>query len=122
MHCENHWPSQPARVPRTLRAGARITWRQQTLARAHCALWVLFIALQVADVVTTNYALSDLANREANPIMEFSQAHLGAAWWLPKIVAVGFGALAVRQTLRPWPIVLAVSYYIIVVSGNLASL
>ena len=92
------------------------------LAGARSILWTLFIALQIADVVTTNYALAVPGNWEANPIMQLSQTHLGAAWWLPKVAAVGFAAVAVPDALRPWPILFAVSYYVIIVSGNLACL
>jgi hypothetical protein len=122
MDCENYWSFQRGGGPRDLGTGARIIWRGQMLARAHWILWVLFIGLQVADVVTTNYALTNPGNWEANPIMQLSQAYLGAAWWLPKVAAIGFGAVAIPQTLRPWPILFAVSYYIFVVSGNLALL
>jgi hypothetical protein len=122
MDCENYWPWQQARGPRTCRTGARIIWRRQTLAQAYWILWVLFIGLQIADVVTTNYALTNPGNWEANPIMQLSQAYLGAAWWLPKVAAIGFGAVAVPQALRLWGILLGVSYYMIVVSSNLALL
>jgi len=81
-----------------------------------------FGALQIADVITTNYALAIPGNREINPIMQLFQTHLGAVWWLPKVAAVGFAAVAVPPTLRPWPILFVVWYYVIVVSANLASL
>ena len=44
------------------------------------ALLTVFIALQVADVVTTNYALAVPGNWEVNPLMEFAQTHLGSSW------------------------------------------
>jgi hypothetical protein len=91
------------------------------LARGHWILWTLFIGLQIADFVTTNYALAVPANREANPIMQFQNC-LGAALWLLKVATAGFAALVARQTLRPWPLLIAASYYIFVVSGNLVSL
>jgi hypothetical protein len=122
MDCENYWSSQRGGDRRTFGTSPRIIWRKETLARAHWILWVIFIGLQVADVVTTNYALTNPGNWEANPIMQFSQTHLGAVWWLPKVAAIGFGAIAVPQALRPWPILVAVSYYVVVVSGNLALL
>ena len=122
MDCENHWPSQRAHDSRSFRTGARFIWRRQTLARVHWILWILFIGLQIADVVTTNYALAVPGNWEANPIMQLSQTRLGAAWWLPKVAAVGFAAVAVPQTSRPWPILFAVSYYIIIVLVNIACL
>jgi hypothetical protein len=123
MNCENYCASQRAHDPRRFsRNGASIIWRRRTLPRAHWILWILFIGLQIADVVTTNYALAVPGNWEANPIMQFSQTHLGAAWWLPKVAAVGFAAAVAPRTLRPWPILFALSYYVIIVSGNLACL
>ena len=70
----------------------------------------------------TNYALTVPGNWEANPIMRLSQAHLGAAWWMPKIVVVGFAAVLAKQMSQQWPILFAVSYYLVIVSGNLACL
>ena len=122
MASENGWPSQRARDARPSRMGVRILWSRQTLARAHWILWILFIGLQIADVVTTNYALTAPGNWEANPIMRLSQAHLGAAWWMPKIVVVGFAAVLAKQMSQQWPILFAVSYYLVIVSGNLACL
>jgi len=122
MASENGWPSQRAHHPRPSRIGVRILWSRQTLARAHRILWILFIGLQIADVVTTNYALTAPGNWEANPIMRLSQAHLGAAWWMPKIVVVGFAAVLAKQMSQQWPILFAVSYYLVIVSGNLACL
>jgi hypothetical protein len=90
--------------------------------RAGWLLWILFIGLQIADVVTTDFALAVPGNWEANPIMHFSQTHLGAAWWLPKIAVVGVAAGLTARTSRTWPILLVVSYYIIIVSSNLACL
>src|SRR5947207_6827812 len=86
------------------------------------ALLILFIALQVADVVTTNHALAVPGNWEVNPLMEFAQAQLGPSWWIPKIVAAGLAAIVVLHIRRPWPIAFAVSYYILIVTGNLSCL
>jgi len=91
-------------------------------AHAHWFLWFLFIQLQIDDVVTTNRALATPGNWEANPLMQLSQTHLGAAWWLPKIVIIGYAAIAAPKSLRPWPMFLAVWYYIIIVAGNLVSI
>ena len=97
-------------------------WRRRRPARSHWILWILFIGLQIADVVTTDYALAVPGNWEANPIMHLSQTHLGAAWWLPKVAAIGIAAAVAPRTSRPWPILFAVSYYVIIVSVNLACL
>jgi len=122
MGCEKSLPSLRERDQWRLSAGVTILRRGWVLARAHWILWTLFIGLQIADIVTTNYALAIPGNWEANPIMQLFQTHLGAAWWLPKIASVGLGAVVAPQTPRPWPILFAVSYYIIVVSGNLICL
>lgn len=123
---ENDWPSQRAGdlqpVGIRVRVDRRTVSRSRTLARAHWILWILFIELQIADVVTTNRALAVPGNWEANPLMQLSQIHLGAAWWLTKIPVIVFAAVAAPPSLRPWPMFVAVWYYVIVVSGNLASL
>src|SRR5207245_8154972 len=90
--------------------------------RAIWLLLILFISLQVADVVTTNYALAVPGNWEVNPLMKFAQAYLGPLWWIPKIAAAGLAAGVVLHIRRQWPIACAVSYYLLVVSGNLACL
>ena len=86
------------------------------------ALLIIFIALQVADVVTTNYALAVPGNWEVNPLMEFAQAHLGPSWWIPKIAAAGLAAAVVLHIRRQWPVACAVSYYVLIVSSNLTCL
>ena len=122
MECGNYWPSQRARDLSRFKPGARIISHRLTFAQGHWILCTIFIGLQIADVITTNYALAVPGNWEANPIMQLSQAHLGAAWWLPKFAVVGFAVVARSRTSRPWPILCAVWYYVIVVSGNVALL
>jgi hypothetical protein len=119
MVCEKCWDAERAPHQWDLDTDPMVS-RGRSMARARWLLWMLFIGLQIADVVTTNYALAVPGNWEANPIMQLSQTHLGAAWWLPKIVAVGFAAAIAVGTARSWPILFAVSYYVIIVSGNLA--
>jgi hypothetical protein len=84
-------------------------------------LLVLFIALEVADVVTTNQRLAVPGMREANPIMGALQRELGGAWWLPKAFAFGWVAVAAMRVGRRWPLVFAVSYCGLIVALNLAS-
>jgi hypothetical protein len=44
------------------------------------------IAAQPLDVWTTNRALAaDRGSVEANPVMAFAMAHMGSAYWLPKL-------------------------------------
>jgi hypothetical protein len=124
MDSETDWPSQRTRDLQPIEVGlvSRTVSRSHTLTRAHWILWILFIELQIVDVVTTNRALAVPGNWEANPIMQLSQAHFGAAWWLAKIPVIVFAAVAAPPSLRPWPMFFAVWYYVIIVSGNLASL
>jgi hypothetical protein len=84
-------------------------------------LLVLFIALEVADVVTTNHRLALGGAWEANPIMAVLQRELGSAWWLPKALAFGWVAIAATRMRRRWPLVFAVSYCGMIVAINLAS-
>jgi Domain of unknown function (DUF5658) len=85
-------------------------------------LLLLFILLQIADVITTNYALAVPGIREVNPLMTWTQARLGPAWWLPKVAVVGFVCLATPLLQRRWPMLLVVAYYSIIVSINIAHL
>jgi Domain of unknown function (DUF5658) len=96
--------------------------RRRPLPRSYWPLLILFVGLQVADVVTTTYALAVPGNWEANPIMASYQAQWGAAWWLPKAAMVGWICIAAPMTRRWWPMVFAVSYSFVIVAGNLAIL
>lgn len=94
-------------------------WRLPA-SRAYWLWLVLFLALQIADVVTTNHALTIPGVWEANPLMAFSQAQLGAAWWLPKLAVASFLCFAASFMRCRWPIIFAVSISAVAVLGNLA--
>jgi hypothetical protein len=85
-------------------------------------LVILFVGLQIADIVSTNYALALPGVWEANPIMARYQVQLGAFWWLPKALIVAWICLAAPVTRRWWPMVFAVAYTVVIVAGNLAIL
>jgi hypothetical protein len=121
MYSEDDRPSRQGDL-HPGRVRTKIASRSHELARAHWHLWALFIQLQIADITTTNRALAVPGNWEDNPVMKLSQTHLGAARWLPKVAVIGFSAVAVPNSLRPWPIFFAVWYYVIIVTNNLASL
>ena len=53
----------------TSQASAQPTKPNQATARTVIALGILFIAMQAADVVLTNYAVGILGYAEANPLM-----------------------------------------------------
>ena len=93
-------------------ASRRWTWRWPG-RRTNWLLLILFVDLQLADVVSTNYALALPGVWEANPLMAISQAKLGTAWWLPKLAAIGLVSLAAPWSRRRWPMI-----FIVAVSGG----
>ena len=96
--------------------------RRPPLPRSYWLLVILFLGLQVGDIVTTNYALALPGVWEANPVMALYQAQLGALWWLPKTAIVAWICFAAPLTRRWWPMAFAVAYYSVLVAGNLALL
>jgi Domain of unknown function (DUF5658) len=58
-------------------------------------------ALQIADVLTTDYALQVPGVFEGNPVMALAMRYLGNAWWLPKlwvtVLLLAGGFLALRR-------------------------
>jgi len=99
-------PREAAIAPR------RWTWRWPG-RRTDWLLLILFVDLQLADVVSTNYALALPGVWEANPLMAISQARLGTAWWLPKLAAIGLVSLTAPWSRRRWPMIM-----VVVVSGG----
>jgi hypothetical protein len=89
-------------------------------SRTCWVLLIIFVGLQVADIASTNYALTIPGVREINPLMAFAQAKLGALWWLPKLVAAGVISRAAFSLQRRWPMVFAVSVSGFPVLANLA--
>jgi len=85
-------------------------------------LLILFVGFQVADIVSTNYALAIPGVREINPLMAFSQAEFGAVWWLPKLAVVGVLSAMAFSMRRRWPIIFAISVSGLAVVANLAHL
>jgi hypothetical protein len=104
-------------VPATRR---RIRPRQWPASRTYWILLILFVELQIADILTTNHALALPGVWELNPLMAMSQAKLGAAWWVPKLAVVAYLCLAATLMRRRWPIVFAVSVSGLAVIGNIS--
>ena len=102
--------------------GDAVSPRRLRETRAYRFLLLLFVALQLADIVSTNAALAVPGVWEANPLMALSQAELGAAWWWPKAGAVLLCCIVAPLLRRSWPLVLVVAYYAIIVSVNLVQL
>ena len=107
--------------PRGDRVGPRRRPNQRR-TRVSLFLLLLFVELQLADIVSTNAALALPGVWEANPLMALSQAKLGASWWLPKAAAVVVCCGAAPLLRRCWPLVFAVAYYAIIVGINLTQL
>ena len=105
-------------APRGDRVGRRRSCQSQM--RVGRLLLLLFVELQLADIVSTNTALALPEVWEANPLMALSQAKLGAGWWLPKAAAVALCCGVAPLLRRCWPLVFAVACYAIVVGVNLA--
>ena len=89
-------------------APRRWTWRWPG-RRTNWLLLILFVDLQLADVVSTNYALALPGVWEANPLMAISQVKLGSAWWLPKLAAIGLVSLTAPWSRRRWPMIIVVA-------------
>ena len=83
---------------------------------------LLFVFLQIADVITTNCALAMPGIKEANPLMMWMQTQLGTVWWLPKVAVVAFVCVATPLLRRRWPMLLVIAYYSMAVSINIANL
>jgi hypothetical protein len=100
------------------RAGTRR--RRWPASRTYWILLILFVELQIADILTTNRALTIPGVWELNPLMAMSQAKFGAAWWVPKLTVVAYLCLAATFTRRRWPIIFAVSVSGLAVLGNIS--
>ena len=98
----------------------RIRPHQWSASRTYWILLILFVELQIADILTTNHALARPGVWELNPLMAMSQAKLGDAWWVPKLAVVAYLCLAATFMRRRWPIVFAVSVSGLAVLGNIS--
>ena len=100
------------------RAGIRPC--QRPASRTYWILLMLFVELQIADILTTNRALAIPGVWELNPLMAMSQAKFGAAWWVPKLAVAAYLCLAATFMRRRWPIIFAVSVSGLAVIGNIS--
>ena len=110
-------PPSRAAADRALVRGRRRRWPG---SHAYWLLLILFVELQIADIVTTNHVLAIPGIWEANPLMALSQAKLGTLWWLPKLVVVAYLCIAGSLMRRGWPMIFAASVSALAVLGNLA--
>jgi hypothetical protein len=92
-----------------------------TLSLCNGALGLVAL-LQVADIVSTNAALSKPGVIEANPLVAVSQLALGEYWFVPKLAIATIGLLLLYRAGKAWPALAALTLYAIVVALNLANL
>ena len=83
---------------------------------AKTALISAFVALQIADVLTTQHVLA-FGGFEANPFGAWAMAHCGAWWPLAKLAPMALVAV-VMMRWRPRYIVPAVALMAAVVASN----
>jgi hypothetical protein len=93
---------------------------ERPASRTYWILLILFVELQIADILTTDRALAVPGVWELNPLMAISQAKFGAAWWVPKLTVVAYLCLAATFMRRRWPIIFAVSVSGLAVLGNIS--
>ena len=101
-------------------ARAGISSCQWPTSRTYWILLILFVELQIADILTTNKALTIPGVWELNPLMAMSQAKFGAAWWVPKLTVAAYLCLAATLMRRRWPIIFAVWVSSLAVLGNIS--
>ena len=84
------------------------------------ALCAVLMVLQIGDIVTTKRNMAHGAV-EGNPLMSVVMSHLGAAWFLPKLLIVAFIMLLVwrNNSGRRWHLFAAVAIYTAVIANNL---
>ena len=111
-------PGLPGLGLAVARAGIRPC--QRPASRTYWILLMLFVELQIADILTTNRALAIPGVWELNPLMAMSQAKFGAAWWVPKLAVAAYLCLAATFMRRRWPIIFAVSVSGLAVIGNIS--
>ena len=83
-------------------------------------LLVIFVILQVADVMSTNAAIGRPGVTEGNPVVRALMIAHGENWWIaPKIALVAAAILVVRRVPRRWPLIALSALYMAVVINNL---
>jgi uncharacterized protein DUF5658 len=83
-------------------------------------LLVVFIILQVADILTTNDALARAGIREGNHLILAHMRNYGDLWWVqPKLAVIGIAMVVARQVRWRWPLAVVCSLYAAIVVNNL---
>ena len=116
------WDAEPAPDPSGAGGPVAAGGRRRAMPRPRWLLLALFVGLQIADIVTTNYALAVPRISEANPLVAAWQTDLGAAWWLPKAAVVAIVCAATPLIRRRWAMICVVALYAAAVAVNISHL
>ena len=60
-------------------------------------VWIVFILSQLADVVTTQFALTSGRAHESNPIVAWVMERFGLGWIIIKLVVACFAAYLLQE-------------------------
>lgn len=87
-------------------------------------MWVMavaFVALNIADAVTTYYGLKEFSLKEANPVIRFFIERIGllTALLLTKLISIAIVLYVLVNSTMIWPIALVNFIYLVVVSNNI---
>ena len=81
---------------------------------------VIFIILQVGDVISTNMAIGRPGVTEINPIIRALMVAHGENWWVaPKVALVAAAILVMRRVRWRWPLTGLTALYVPIVLNNL---
>ena len=93
-----------------------------TQERPRLVTIALIVALQFADIITTDHALAAGKATEANPVMAWMMFTAGQFWWLfPKLGLIAIVLIFARRLRSNWPFAFVASYYGLILENNLLS-
>src|SRR5258708_7792853 len=93
-----------------------------TQERPRSVTIALIVALQFADIITTDHALAAGSATEANPVMAWMMFTAGQYWWLlPKLSLIAMVLLFARRLRSNWSFAFVAGYYGLILENNLLS-
>src|SRR5258708_37605009 len=104
-----HSPSLPNPNRSFVVPGLEEIWHSLSASPMKMGLFAIVVALQVADVITTNHGLMYDGIWEANPFISFLMTHFGSCWWIPVKVGFILYLLMILPKIRLiWPLMLII--------------
>lgn len=99
--------------------GLEAVWHSLSASPVKIGLFAIVVALQAADVITTNYGLSQSGIWEANPFISLLMSHFGSFWWIPiKVSFVLYLLLILPRIKSVWPWIFVVGIYVVIFGNN----